>query len=344
MTEVFDDDGLRKLSGHTAIGHVRYSTTGESGLLNAQPLVFNYPFGPLALATNGNLVNAGRLREELERAGSIFQTTTDTEVIAHLIARSRRERLEDAVADALAQLTGAFALLILTKDRLLVAQDPHGLRPLSIGRLGDAHVFSSETCAFDAIGAELIREVRPGELIILDRSGLRSRTFAPPARRAVCSFEYIYFARPDSEIGGINVHAARKRLGRQLAEEAPAEADVVTGVPDSSISAAIGYAEEAGIPYELGLIKNRYVGRTFIQPSQEMREQGVKMKLSAVRKVVEGKRVVMVDDSLVRGTTSRRIVKDAPGGGSRRRFTFASVPRRSGFPAFTGSTPPTGIS
>ncbi|GAA5345112.1 amidophosphoribosyltransferase [Planifilum fimeticola] len=335
VTEVFDDDTLRKLSGHTAIGHVRYSTTGESGLLNAQPLVFNYPFGPLALATNGNLVNAGRLKRELEREGSIFQTTTDTEVIAHLIARSRRERLEDAVAEALAQLTGAFALLILTKDRLLVAQDPHGLRPLSIGRLGDAHVFSSETCAFDAIGAELIREVQPGELIVLDRSGLRSRSFAPPARRAVCSFEYIYFARPDSEIGGINVHAARKRLGRQLAKEAPAEADVVTGVPDSSISAAIGYAEAAGIPYELGLLKNRYVGRTFIQPSQEMREQGVKMKLSAVRKVVEGKRVVMVDDSLVRGTTSRRIVRMLrEAGATEVHVRISSPPVR--FPCFYG--------
>lgn len=335
VTEVFDDDTLRGLPGHTAIGHVRYSTTGESGLINAQPLVFNYPFGPLALATNGNLVNAGRLKRELEREGSIFQTTTDTEVIAHLIARSRRERLEDAVADALAQLTGAFALLILTKDRLLVAQDPHGLRPLSIGTLGSAYVFSSETCAFDAIGAELLREVQPGELIVLDRDGMHSRSFAPPARKAVCSFEYIYFARPDSEIGGINVHAARKRLGRQLAKEAPVEADVVTGVPDSSISAAIGFAEAAGIPYELGLLKNRYVGRTFIQPSQEMREQGVKMKLSAVRKVVNGKRVVMVDDSLVRGTTSYRIVRLLREAGAREVHVRISSPPVC-FPCFYG--------
>lgn len=335
VTEVFDDDVLQRLEGRTAIGHVRYATAGASGLVNAQPLVFNYPFGPLALATNGNLVNAGRLKRELEREGSIFQTTTDTEVIAHLIARSRRERLEDAVTEALGQLTGAFALLMLTKDRLLVAQDPHGLRPLSVGRLGEAYVFSSETCAFDAIGAELDREVKPGELIILDRDGMRSRTFAPPARRAVCSFEYIYFARPDSEIGEINVHAARKRLGRQLAKEAPVQADVVTGVPDSSISAAIGFAEATGIPYELGLLKNRYVGRTFIQPSQEMREQGVKMKLSAVRKVVEGKRVVMVDDSVVRGTTSRRIVRILrEAGAAEVHVRISSPPVR--FPCFYG--------
>lgn len=308
VTEVFNNDEIAQLKGTIAIGHVRYSTAGGTGLANAQPLVFNYAKGEIAIATNGNLVNAAKLREELEATGSIFQTTTDTEVIAHLIARSKAATLEEAVKEALNHVVGAYALLILTNEELIIAEDPHSLRPFSMGMLGDAYVFSSETCAFDVIGADFLREVEPGEMLIIDKDGMRSTRFAPRAERAVCSFEYIYFARPDSDIGGINVHAARKRLGRKLAEEAPAEADVVTGVPDSSISAAIGFAEATGIPYELGLIKNRYVGRTFIQPSQELREQGVKMKLSAVRKVVEGKRVVMVDDSIVRGTTSRRIV------------------------------------
>lgn len=309
VTEVFHADALSKLTGDISIGHVRYSTTGGTGLVNAQPLVFNYAGGELAMATNGNLVNASRIRAQLERKGSIFQTTTDTEVIAHLIARSNQEKFEDAVKEALNQLVGAYALLILSNDQLIALQDPHSLRPLSIARLGDAYVFSSETCAFDVIGAEFVREVEPGEMLIIDRNGLRVSHFAKPAKKSICSFEYIYFARPDSDIAGVNVHAARKRLGQKLAEEAPVEADVVTGVPDSSISAAIGFAEATGIPYELGLIKNRYVGRTFIQPSQSLREQGVKMKLSAVSKVVRGKRVVMVDDSIVRGTTSRRIVQ-----------------------------------
>lgn len=309
VNEVFNNDILKGLSGDWAIGHVRYSTTGESLLTNAQPLVFHQAaVGQLALATNGNLVNASTLKQELEREGAVFHTTSDTEVIAHLIARSTEPSLEAAVAEALNQLVGAYALLILTNDTLLVAQDPHGLRPLSMGLLGDVPVFSSETCAFDVIGAHYLREVKPGELLVLDRTGMRSTRFAEPASRAVCSFEYIYFARPDSDVDGINVHMARKRLGARLYAEAPVEADVVTGVPDSSTSAAIGFAEAAGIPFELGLIKNRYVGRTFIQPSQHLREQGVKMKLSAVRKVVEGKRVVMIDDSIVRGTTSRRII------------------------------------
>lgn len=309
VTEVFDNDRLANLTGNVSIGHVRYSTTGGTGLHNAQPLVFNYAGGELAIATNGNLVNAARIRRELEKTGSIFQTTTDTEVIAHLIARSNCATLEDAIKQALNRIVGAYALLILTNDRLIALQDPHSLRPLSMARLGDAYLLSSETCAFDVVGAEFVREVEPGEMLVLSREGLRVSRFAPPAKKSVCTFEYIYFARPDSDIGGINVHAARKRLGQKMAEEAPVEADVVTGVPDSSISAAIGFAEATGIPYELGLIKNRYVGRTFIQPSQSLREQGVKMKLSAVSRVVKGKRVVMVDDSIVRGTTSRRIVQ-----------------------------------
>lgn len=309
VTEVFSSERVSQLIGSTAIGHVRYSTTGSSVLANVQPLVFNYAKGEIAIATNGNLVNADKLRKELESSGSIFQTTTDTEAIAHLIARSNADTLEDAVKETLNELVGAYALLILTNDQMFVAQDPHALRPLSIGKLGDSYVFSSETCAFDTVGATFIREIEPGELLVVNHENeMKVTRFSEPKQTSICSFEYIYFARPDSDISGINVHTARKRLGRKLAEEASVEADVITGVPDSSTSAAIGFAEATGIPYELGLIKNRYVGRTFIQPSQELREQGVKMKLSAVRKVVEGKRVVMVDDSIVRGTTSRRIV------------------------------------
>lgn len=308
VTEVFNSTRIEQLTGTLAIGHVRYSTTGESRLQNAQPLIFKYREGNLAIATNGNLVNANPIRRQLEKNGSIFQTTSDTEVIAHLIARSTYDRIEDALQEALSMLKGAYALLVMTDDTLIVAQDPNGLRPLSMGRLGESYVFSSETCAFDAIGAEFVRDVEPGEMIVMNADGMRELRFTNTSRRATCSFEFIYFARPDSDIDGINVHKARKRLGKHLATEYPVEADVVTGVPDSSISAAIGYAETTGIPYELGLIKNRYIARTFIQPSQEMRERGVKMKLSAVRRVVEGKRVVMIDDSIVRGTTSRHIV------------------------------------
>jgi len=308
VKEVFTGDIMKTLTGNTAIAHVRYSTAGESKLANAQPLVFKYREGDLAIATNGNIVNAGEIRKKLERQGSIFQTSSDTEVLAHLIARSEHDDIVEGAHDALKQLVGGFAFLIMTKDTVIAALDPHGLRPLVIGKLGNSTVLASETCAFDAIGASYERDAQPGEMLIIDRQGLRTKRFAEVTRRAVCAMEFIYFARPDSDIDEINIHAARKRMGRQLAREAFVDADVVTGVPDSSISAAIGYAEQTGIPYELGLIKNRYIGRTFIQPSQELREQGVKMKLSAVRKVVEGKRVVMIDDSIVRGTTSLRIV------------------------------------
>ncbi|GAB7387770.1 amidophosphoribosyltransferase [Bacillaceae bacterium] len=309
VTEVFGNEELQRLAGSMAIGHVRYTTAGESKLENAQPLLFRYRGGHLALAHNGNLVNAAQMKNHLERQGSIFQTTSDTEVIAHLIARSGYERIEEAVKESLRLIKGAYALLIMTEQKLLIALDPNGLRPLSLARLGDGYVVSSETCAFDTVGAQYWREVEPGELIVIDGDGFRSERVCGQTQRAICSFEYIYFARPDSDIDGINVHLARKRMGNRLFQEAPVDADVVTGVPDSSISAAIGYAEAAGIPYELGLIKNRYVGRTFIQPSQELRAQGVRMKLSAVRQVVEGKRVVMIDDSIVRGTTSGRIVR-----------------------------------
>jgi amidophosphoribosyltransferase len=307
VKEVFDKERIQSLAGNRSIGHVRYSTAGESKLANAQPLIFRYRDGDLAVATNGNIVNAPEIRKELESQGSIFQTSSDTEVIAHLIARSSKS-FEEAAKDALQRIIGGFAFLIMTNDKLLVASDPNGLRPLVMGKIGDGFVFSSESCAFESIGAEYVRDVQPGELLYLDADGMREDRYAEVERRATCAMEYIYFARPDSDINTINIHSARKRMGKQLAMESFVDADIVIGVPDSSISASIGYAEQTGIPYELGLIKNKYTGRTFIQPSQELREQGVKMKLSAVRKVVEGRRVVMIDDSIVRGTTSRRIV------------------------------------
>ncbi|QOS98867.1 amidophosphoribosyltransferase [Brevibacterium sp. JNUCC-42] len=309
VSEAFGKGELAKFQGHLAIGHTRYTTQGSSKIENAQPLFFNYAQGSMAVAHNGNLVNAGVIRKELEKKGSIFQTTSDTEVIAHLIARSSKKDLPSAVKEALQEIKGAYALLVMNEDQLIVALDPNGLRPLSLGTLGDAIVVASETCAFDIVGGSYWREIEPGELLVIDQHGIQSHRFAPKINRTLCTFEYIYFARPDSDIDGINVHMARKRLGIQLAYEAPAEGDVVIGVPDSSTSAAIGFAEATDIPYEIGFIKNRYVGRTFIQPSQELRERGVHMKLSVVRKVVEGKRVIMIDDSIVRGTTSSRIVQ-----------------------------------
>ncbi|NHM29507.1 amidophosphoribosyltransferase [Neobacillus terrae] len=308
VTEVFTQEALQGLTGKACIGHVRYATAGGSGYENVQPLLFRSQSGSLALAHNGNLVNANSLKHQLEAQGSIFQTSSDTEVLAHLIKRSGFYEIKDRVKNALTMLKGAYAFLIMTEKEMLVALDPNGLRPLSLGKLGDAYVVASETCAFDIVGAEFVRDVIPGELLIISDEGIKSEFFSMNTTRAICTMEYIYFSRPDSNIHGINVHTARKNLGKRLAEEVSIEADVVTGVPDSSISVAIGYAEATGIPYELGLIKNRYVGRTFIQPSQSLREQGVKMKLSPVRGVVEGKRVIMVDDSIVRGTTSRRIV------------------------------------
>lgn len=309
VTEVFTSEAMKDVKGKAAIGHVRYATAGGGGYENVQPLLFHSQSGSLALAHNGNLVNANALKHQLEAQGSIFQTSSDTEVLAHLIKRSGFAVMKDRVKNALTMLKGAYAFLIMTETELLVALDPHGLRPLSIGRLGDAYVVASETCALDIVGAEFVRDVLPGELVIIDDEGLRSEMYSYNTTKAMCTMEYIYFSRPDSNINGVNVHTARKNLGKRLAMEVPIDADVVTGVPDSSISAAIGYAEASGIPYEMGLIKNRYVGRTFIQPSQSLREQGVKMKLSPVRGVVEGKRVIMVDDSIVRGTTSKRIVR-----------------------------------
>lgn len=307
--DVFTRDQLELLQGTLGVAHVRYATAGGGGLQNVQPLVFQSHHGGLAIAHNGNLVNAERLKEQLEDEGAIFQSTSDTEVLAHLIRRSRSSTLAEKMANALPLLKGAYSFAVMDEHQLVVARDPHGLRPLSLGRLGNAWVVASETCALDTVGAVFERDIEPGELLVIDESGCHSQRFISKAMRAICSMEYVYFARPDSDLEEINVHAARKRLGKRLANEFPIEADVAIGVPDSSISAAIGYAEQSGIPYEVGLIKNRYIARTFIQPSQALRERGVKMKLSAVRGVVAGQRVVMIDDSIVRGTTCRHIVQ-----------------------------------
>lgn len=314
VSEVFDQNKLNKMKGDYGIGHVRYSTAGGGGYANVQPLLFRTLNGSLGIAHNGNIVNANILKAQLEKKGSIFASTSDTEILGHLIMREEGHMI-DRICNSLNQLDGAFAFLILIENALYVARDKYGLRPLSIGQLpNDAYVFSSETCAFEVVGAKFIRDVEPGEIVRVKDGQLLSKKYTNDIRNNICSMEYIYFSRPDSNLDGINVHTTRKNAGKQLYYEAPVKADLVIGVPDSSISAAIGYSEASGIPYEIGLIKNKYVGRTFIQPTQEMREQGVRMKLSAVSSIVSDKKVIMIDDSIVRGTTSKRIVhllKDA---------------------------------
>ncbi len=309
VSEVFNGSKIDRFKGHIAAGHVRYSTMGSSSLLNAQPLLIRYRKGSLAIGHNGNLVNGEEIRDQLEEVGSIFQTTTDSEIVAHLIARLENDDFVESVKEALTFLRGAFAFVMITEDRLIGIRDPYGLRPLSLGILEDNFVLASETCAFDTIGAQFIRDIEPGEMVVIDEEGITSHRFAKKEKEALCIFEFIYFARPDSNLHGKNVHLVRRELGKQLAREHPVEADIVTGVPDSSISAASGVAEGMGLPYEMGLVKNRYIGRTFIQPSQKIRSLGVKLKLNAVKQVIEGKRVIMVDDSIVRGTTSLQIVQ-----------------------------------
>ena len=300
---------IRRLKGNVAVGHVRYSTTGETILRNVQPLFADFEFGGLTIAHNGNLTNAHAVRKALVRRGSIFQSTSDTEAIIHLVATSHYSTVVDRLIDAMRQLEGTYSLVAITRRKLIGMRDPYGVRPLVIGRLDGAFILSSETCALDIIGAEFVRDVEPGEIIIVDEQGLRSiKPFAKVPKR-FCIFEYIYFARPDSTIEGRNVYAVRKRIGVELASESPVDADLVVPVPDSGVPAAIGYAEASGIPFELGIIRNHYVGRTFIEPTQKVRELGVKLKHSANRGVIEGKRVILVDDSIVRGTTSFKIVK-----------------------------------
>lgn len=309
VNDVFKHAEFKDLTGHAAVGHVRYPNGGKDSIEEVQPFIFHAKSESVAIGHDGNIMNKAILRDELESQGSILQTSTDPEILAHLMRRNGQEVSEVSILQALKKLVGAYAFLILTEDKMYAALGARGIRPLSIGKLGDAYVISSETCAFDIVGATFVREIKPGELVTISDEGIQSTRFTEPQKRALCSMEYVYLSRPDSDLNYVNVHASRKSMGIELAKEAPIEADVVTGVPDSSISAAIGYAEEMKLPYEIGIIKNRYIGRTFIQPTQELREQGVKMKLSPVRGIIEGKRVVMIDDSIVRGTTSRRIVK-----------------------------------
>ncbi len=328
VNDVFNEAILSELPGRIAIGHVRYSTTGQSVRENAQPLLTRYSKGLMALSHNGNLANTEELRNELEDQGAIFQTTIDSEIIAYLIARYRSasSSVEEAVAKAMQHLKGAYCLLVMSRGKLIAVRDPLGFRPLCIGKLGDAIVFASESCALDAIGANFLRDVEPGEIVVVDKQGLRSLRTSCQNLNHKCIFEYIYFARSDSIIDKISVHEARLEAGRLLARQYPVEADLVMGVPDSGIDAAIGYSQESGIPYGKGFVKNNYVGRTFIKPNQAQRETAVRIKLNPVRTSVAGKRVIMVDDSIVRGTTSARIVHMLKQSGAREVHVRISAP------------------
>ena len=309
VSHVFDEENMSALRGHIAVGHNRYSTTGESRVTNIQPLLVDCKIGKVALGHNGNLVNALQLRREMEQDGSIFATTMDSEVILHLIARSRAERLEDMIIDAVRRVRGAYSLVLMTKDKLIGMRDAFGLRPLCIGKLGDSTILASESCALDIIGAEYVRDVKPGELVIVDERGVTSLTAEKSTSQAKCIFEYIYFSRPDSVVFGENVDKVRRKLGVVLARNHPVDADLVIAVPDSSNTSTLGFAQESGLPFELGLIRNHYVGRTFIQPKQSMRDGDVRVKFNPVRGVLKDKRVCVVDDSIVRGSTMRKLVK-----------------------------------
>jgi amidophosphoribosyltransferase len=340
VADVFSPERLRRLPGHRAIGHVRYSTAGSSNLRNAQPITASTGRGPIAVAHNGNLTNADALRRAMEREGAIFQSSSDTEVILHLLARAPAGPLEEQIPHALAQVKGAYSLLMLTPEALYAVRDPSGFRPLTLGRLDDAWVVASETCALDLMEARVERDVEPGELVVIDRQALRSLRAFPPGPRLQCVFEYVYFARPDSVLWGRNVHTVRKAMGHQLAREHPVAADIVIPVPDSGVSAALGYSEESGTPYEMGLIRNHYVGRTFIEPKQGIRHFGVKVKLNPMREMLEGRRIVVVDDSIVRGTTSRKIVKMIRGAGAREVHMRISSPPIQ-WPCYYGIDTPT---
>ncbi|HLQ84403.1 MAG TPA: amidophosphoribosyltransferase [Pseudogracilibacillus sp.] len=328
VNDVFKRFDFSKYQGRGAVGHVRNATQDDGTFDNVQPFVFRTLEGSTAIAHNGELMNSKTLRKDLEKAGSILQTNSDTEILAHLMKKNGHKTTEEAIITGLKKLIGAYAYIIMTEDKMYVALDPRGIRPLSLGRIGDAYVVASETCAFSIVGATYEREILPGELLTISDEGIKSTRFMLREPRNLCAMEYVYLSRPDSDLNHENVHAARKRTGIELAKESPiVDADIVTGVPDSSISAAIGYAEMTGIPYEMGIIKNRYVDRTFIQPSQELRDQGVKMKLSPVRGIIEGKKIVMIDDSIVRGTTSRRIVRLLKEAGAKEVHVRISSPR-----------------
>jgi amidophosphoribosyltransferase len=340
VSDVFKRDSIfEELPGRNAIGHVRYSTAGSSDLKNVQPILVDYARGSIAVAHNGNLVNAQDLRNELENSGSIFSTTSDTEVLIHLLAKSPSDLLSERIAEALMAVKGAYSILFLTETRMVAVRDPNGFRPLALGKLNEGFVIASETCAFDLIEAEFIREIEPGEMIFIDKHGMKSYKPFKETLPSPCIFEFVYFARPDSTIFGEHVYKVRKELGRQLAREHKVEADVVIAVPDSGVPATIGYAEESGIPFELGLIRNHYVGRTFIEPQQSIRHFGVKLKLNPVREVIDGKRVVVVDDSIVRGTTARKIVKMIRNAGASEVHMRISSPPTS-FPCYYGIDTP----
>jgi amidophosphoribosyltransferase len=331
VEEIFQPPVLAKLPGNLAIGHTRYSTAGDKALLNAQPIMIDCNKGKVALGHNGNLTNAAEWRRKLEHRGSIFQTNSDTEVIVHLIARSQARNLSGALGDALNQVEGAYSLLVLTQDELIAVRDPRGFRPLVLGRLalpagGEAWLVASETCAFDLLNAQYIREIEPGEMVRISRSGIESIHFAPEKPLQQCIFEHVYFARPDSIIFGRSVNESREALGRLLAREHPVDADIVVPVPDSGVPAAVGYALESKIPFRMGLIRNHYIGRTFIEPSQAIRNFGVKLKLNPIRGLIEGQRVILVDDSIVRGTTSRKIVRMVREAGAREVHVRISCP------------------
>ena len=326
VADVFDTETLAGLPGTRAIGHVRYSTAGSSHLLNAQPILIDCAHGQIAIGHNGNLVNAQELRDALVRQGSIFQSSSDTEVVLHLYARSKAATVEEAIVESVSQAQGAFSFVLLTRDKLIAVRDPHGFRPLALGRLGDAMVVCSETCAMDLIGATYVRDVEPGEVLVIGEHGMRSIKPFAPAPLAHCVFEHVYFARPDSYVFGKSVNEVRTNLGRILALEHPVNADVVVPVPDSGVCAAMGYAEESGIPLRMGLIRNHYVGRTFIEPQSAIRHFGVRVKLNPVKSILNGHRVVLIDDSIVRGTTSRKIVKMVRAAGAREVHVRISCP------------------
>ena len=326
VSDVFGEDALHGLPGNSAIGHVRYSTFGDSRIVNAQPILIDCAHGQIALCHNGNLVNAAELRDAIVRKGAIFQTNSDTEVVLHLYARSTAATAEDAIVESVSQVAGAFSLVLLTPDNLIAVRDPHGFRPLALGRLGDAYVVCSETCAMDLIGATYERDIEPGEVLVIGRDGMRSYKPFPKVTPAHCVFEHVYFARPDSYVFGRSVNEARTNLGRLLASESGVDADVVVPVPDSGLCAAAGYAEASGVPLRMGLIRNHYVGRTFIHPQQSIRGFKVKIKLNTVRSIIDGQRVVLVDDSIVRGTTSRKIVGMVRAAGAREVHMRISCP------------------
>lgn len=335
VPEVLEPKKLKSLKGKRAIGHVRYSTTGSSIIRNAQPFLISHNKLSISIAHNGNLVNAVKLRRELEKGGAIFQSTMDSEIVLHLLVRSPKATVEEKIADALARCEGAYSLLFLSEDKIIGVRDPYGFRPLCLGKKDGAYVLASETCAFDIIGAEFIREVEPGEMVVISKDGLSSHKFFPAVPPSFCIFEYIYFARPDSRIFGGSVYEVRKRLGRQLAIEYPQDADIVMSIPDSGNYAALGYSDESRIPYEYGIIRNHYVGRTFIQPSQEMREYGVRIKLNPIKEVLKGKRVIVVEDSIVRGTTTCGRIKAIREAGVKEIHMRISCPPIK-FPCFYG--------